>query len=84
VLRHGRGEASRRLLDGTLRNCIAMNAEDRFDAALTERWADRVADCVEADAGPTFEAFMARHPDLRQGDLLGVPGWKRDVPPDRL
>lgn len=76
VLRHGREEARQRLLAGTFRNCFAMGAEERFDQTLTERWAERVADCVEAGAAATFEDFIAVHSELRRSDLLGAPAWK--------
>lgn len=78
VLRHGRDEARSRLVDGTLRNCIGMDAADRFDEALTARWSDRIADCVEANAGDSFSAFAAAHPELLRSDLLGLPAWKGD------
>ena len=79
VIRHGRDEARRRLVDGTLRNCIGMNVPDRFDKDLTARWSDRIADCVEAEPGDSFEAFAARHSELLDSGLLGPPSWKREI-----
>ena len=76
--RHGRDEARRRLLEGTLANCRAQHAVDRFDSDLTVRWSDRIAACIEAhDGDGTYAEFIARHPELRAGDLLGPPAWKR-------
>ena len=72
VLRHGRDEATTRLVEGTRRN-----AGELFDEELTRRWSVRIADAVEADAGAGFDAFAAAHPDLLRGDLLGVPAWRR-------
>lgn len=77
VLRHGRDEARQRLVDGTLRNCVHLNAAGRFDEALTERWAERIADCVVAQPGESFEAFAAAHPELLHSGLLGQPVWKQ-------
>ena len=78
IRRHGRDEARRRLLAGTLANCEAMDAAERFDTDLTVRWSDHVASCVEVgDGAGSFETFIERHPDLRRSDLLGLPAWKQ-------
>jgi riboflavin synthase len=77
VRRHGRAEAERRLVEGTLRNCAAAGAAERFDEALTRRWAAAVADAAARDQSPDFETFVAAHPELRRGDLLGRPAWQR-------
>jgi hypothetical protein len=77
--RHGRDEARRRLLKGSLANCQAMDAADRFDADLTARWSDQIASCIaDDDGGGSYLVFIARHPELRKSDLLGLPAWKRD------
>lgn len=76
VRRHGAAAAERRLVEGTRRNCEAMDAADRFDEDLTRRWSRRIADAVrEADADG-FDAFIVLHADLRRSDLLGPPKWK--------
>jgi hypothetical protein len=78
IRRHGRAEARSRLVAGTLANCQALDAGERFDADLTARWSDRMASCVESDDdGGSFTALIERHPDLRASDLLGLPDWKR-------
>lgn len=76
VRRHGREDATRRLVEGTRRNCEVMGSPERFDGALTARWSARIADSVETDPGDSFEDFMQLHPDLQRSDLLGPPSWK--------
>jgi hypothetical protein len=61
---------------GTLDNCEAMDATDRFDEALTRRWSERIAAAVQEGDGDTFEEFIELHPELLRGDLLGLPSWK--------
>jgi hypothetical protein len=74
--RHGREEATRRLVVGTRANCEAMGAPDRFDETLTRRWSARIADAVEAGDEETFDGFIRRHPEVARSDLLGPPEWK--------
>jgi hypothetical protein len=77
-VRHSREVAQRRLLEGTLANCRAMDAADRFDPDLTRRRSERIATCIERDdGGGSYQGFIAQYPELRRSDLLGVPGWKR-------
>ena len=67
--RHGPGEARRRLLSGTKRACEAHGCPEKFDPAVTERWAGIVAAVAERDGlGPTAEHFVATHPELLRGD----------------
>jgi hypothetical protein len=82
LIRRWGQEAGRRLLIGTQANCEAMGAADRFDADLTARWAERIGACVEVDGerARSYDDFIARHPELRRGDLLGLPEWKRLAP----
>jgi hypothetical protein len=76
IREHGWDEAERRLVSGTRLNCELMDAADRFDEKLTRRWAKRIgADLSETDAD-AFEDFIAVHPALLRGDLLGLPAWK--------
>jgi len=72
--RHGPDEARARLLNGTRRACDVHGCPEKFDADLTERWARAIAETIDRD-GPrtTAEEFLAAHPDLRRGDLLGRP-----------
>jgi hypothetical protein len=77
IQRHGKQEARQRLLAGTEANCAAMDAADRFDSDLTERWSDHLADLVAAEEPSSFAAMQEQHPELTQSDLLGRPSWKR-------
>jgi hypothetical protein len=78
VLRHGAAKAERRLVDGTRRNCGAMDAADRFDEDLTRRWTRKIAEAVQEGDAETFEGFISLHPELLRSDLLGPPRWKRE------
>lgn len=69
--RHGHEEARRRLVSGTHRACEAHGCPEKFDAALTERWARAIAEAAGRDGlGPTAEHFIAAHPELQRGDLF--------------
>lgn len=71
--RHGREEALARLLDGTRRACEVHGCPEKFDAALTARWARAIADAMELDAeGSSATEFIATHPELRQGNRFKV------------
>jgi hypothetical protein len=72
--RHGHEEARARLLSGTKRACEVHGSPDKFDADLTERWARAIAETIDRDGpGATADEYLAAHPDLRRGDLLGQP-----------
>ncbi len=72
--RHGREEARRRLLIGTKRACEVHGCPEKFDTALTERWAQAIADAAERDGlGPNAGHFFAVHPELLRSDLFGSP-----------
>jgi hypothetical protein len=72
--RHGPEEARRRLVNGTKRACEVHGCPEKFDAALTERWARAIADGCERDGlGPNPDHFIATHPELRRRDLFGEP-----------
>lgn len=67
--RHGAEEARRRLLRGTKRACEVHGCPEKFDAALTQRWARAIAEAIERDGlGRSAEHFIATHPELRRGD----------------
>lgn len=72
--RHGRLEAEERLVEGTRKGCDHYRVPEKFDEALTRRWAQAIS---EAAAGgfefESFEEFIARTPKLRRGDLYGKP-----------
>lgn len=75
ISRHGRAAGSSRIATGTLKNCKAMNAVERFDSDLTARWSAAIASAVEAGDAPTAERFLEQHPELLDSRLLGVPAW---------
>ena len=72
--RHGPGEAQSRLLTGTKRACEVHGCPEKFDAALTKRWARAIGEAAERDGlGATADDFIATHVELRHGDLFGQP-----------
>jgi len=74
--RHGRDEGRRMIVERTRANCDALDAADRYDDALTARWADALADAVGRSAAPDADAFLRDHPELARSDLFGLPAWK--------
>jgi hypothetical protein len=61
--RHGPAKARRRLVRGTKRACEAHGCPEKFDAALTERWARAIVEAARRDGlGPTAATFIATHP----------------------
>lgn len=72
--RYGPEEAQRRLVLGTKRACETHGCPEKFDAALTERWARAIAEAARRDGlGPTAATFIATYPQLHRGDLFGAP-----------
>ncbi|MBO0767593.1 MAG: hypothetical protein J2O48_02810 [Solirubrobacterales bacterium] len=70
--RHGSSKARDRLLSGTERACEAHGVLQKFDAALTERWADLIASAIAVDGlMGSADEFLEAHPQLHRGDLLG-------------
>ena len=70
--RHGGDEARGRLVRGTKRACEVHGCPEKFDAALTERWARALAEAIDRHGlGPSAEHFIATHPELRRGDRFG-------------
>lgn len=76
ISRHGRDEGSRRITDGTLRNCIAMQAADRFDRDLTDRWNEALADALETSDAATADEFIREHQAFLNSRLFGLPAWR--------
>jgi hypothetical protein len=77
--RHGREEARARLMSGTKRACVIHGCPEKYDAALTERWAQAIAEAIERDgAEATARRFLDAHPQLQDGKLLGVPDRHHD------
>jgi hypothetical protein len=76
--RHGREEAMVRLLKGTERACRVHGCPEKFDPALTARWANEIAERADRDgmAGSADE-FIARHPELLRVDLVASPSRQR-------
>lgn len=78
--RHGRTKAKDRLVDGTRRACDVHGCPEKFDAALTERWADVLAKAINRGGlRGNADEFLAAHAELRRGDLLGKSRRKRRV-----
>lgn len=72
--RHGALEAEERLVEGTRRGCDHYGVPEKFDEQLTRRWARAVSAAADsASDADSFDVFLARHPDLRKGDLFGKP-----------
>jgi hypothetical protein len=77
ISRYGRDEGSQRVTDGTLRNCFAMDAAERFDAELTDRWNEAIATAVESSTATTSDAFLVEHPEFLDSRLFGLPSWRQ-------
>jgi hypothetical protein len=61
--RHGVADVEEQLVVGTRRACEVHGVPERFDAALTRRWARAIGDLVERDGlGDSAAAFIAAHP----------------------
>ena len=72
--RHGPDRAEDLLVSGTRLACDVHGCPEKFDEALTRRWARAVAEAVARDGlGPSARVFLDAHQELRQGDLLGPP-----------
>ena len=74
--RHDRPEALRLIADGTRRNCVALGVAERYDAALTRRWGEALADAVAATDAADADELFSQRPELLRGDLLGAPAWR--------
>jgi hypothetical protein len=74
--RHDRPEALRVLDDGTRRNCAALGVPERYDAALTRRWGQTLADAAAATDAADADELFRRRPELLRSDLLGAPAWR--------
>ena len=74
--RLGPDEGRRLVVERTHANCVALDAADRYDDALTRRWADALADAVRSSDAGDADDFLAEHPEFRRGDLFGLPAWK--------
>jgi hypothetical protein len=67
--RHGALDAEEHLVAGTRRACEVHGVPEKFDEAVTRRWARVIAELVERDGpGDSAGAFIAAHPQLGQGD----------------
>ena len=75
LVRYGTLDGAQRIADGTLRNCVAMDAADRFDADLTARWTESIASAVETSDATTVDKFLEEHPEFLDSRLLGLPAW---------
>jgi hypothetical protein len=77
VSRHGSDEGCLRIAQGTLRNCVAMDAADRFDPDLTACWSEAIASAMESSDATTAGMFLEQHPEFSNSRLFGVPSWMR-------
>ena len=67
-----------RIADGTLRNCVAMNAADRFDPELTANWTEAIASAVESSDKTTADEFLQRASGVPEESPLGSTGLDAD------
>jgi hypothetical protein len=70
--RHGAAAAEEHLVDGTRKGCDHYRVPEKFDEQLTRRWAAAICAALGADA-ESFDAFIARNPELQRGNLFGRP-----------
>ncbi len=76
--RHGSEEGVRRIVVATRRNCEALGAAERYDEALTRRWAEALAQALESSNAASADELLAEHPDFRRSDLFGRPAWRTE------
>jgi hypothetical protein len=75
LVRYGRAETERRLLDGLRALAAREGQPGKFDAALTLSWIQRIDDArAEQASATTFEAFAARRPDLLSSRSTAAAG----------
>ncbi|HEX4526501.1 MAG TPA: hypothetical protein VH108_07145 [Gaiellaceae bacterium] len=75
ITRHGSTAGCSRIAAATLANCIAMDARDRFDPALTARWSQAISAAMETSDAITAGEFLDQHPKFLDSRLFGVPEW---------
>jgi hypothetical protein len=75
IHRHGDAKGIARIALGTLRNCVAMDAADRFDPDLTARWSEAIGAAMETSDATTATEFLRAHPELLDSRLYGLPTW---------
>jgi hypothetical protein len=75
IRRHGAADGVTRIALGTLRNCVAMDAADRFDPDLTARWSEAIGAAMESSEAATADEFLRRHPELLDSRLFELPSW---------
>jgi hypothetical protein len=62
------------------RACQQHGCPEKFDAELTKRWADAISDAADRDGfGTSAGQFIAAHPELRVGNLLGAPAAAQPI-----
>lgn len=80
ITRHGEEIGRSKIADGTLRNCVALDAPDRFDSDLTARWSEAIASAMASSRATTADEFLAEHPDLLNSKLHGLRAWQTSAP----
>ena len=54
-----------------------LGAAERYDAELTRRWSEALADAVSASDASDADEFVRQRPEFLRSDLFGLPRWKR-------
>jgi hypothetical protein len=63
--RHGAARAEEDLVTGTRRACEVHGVPEKFNEALTRRWARAIGELIERDGlGESASAFIASHAAL--------------------
>ena len=79
ISRHGVTDGSSRIGAGTLANCVAMDARERFDPELTARWSEAIAEAMQSSTATTSDEFLEEHPEFLDSRLFGPPTWMTDT-----
>ncbi len=64
IMRHGRDEAERRLLEGLRAFALRAGKPDKFDGAQTRAWVTAIAEATAASGAATIADLVRARPDL--------------------